>query len=84
MKPGDVVVGISASGNSPNAVKALEYAEANGGIPVALVGFDGGTMKKIAKYVVHVRTEKGAYGPVEDVHMVLDHLISNYLATKVK
>lgn len=81
MKPGDVVVGISASGNSPNAVKALEYARDNGGVPVALVGFDGGAMKEIASHVVHIQTEKGEYGPVEDIHMVLDHLISNYLAT---
>ncbi len=81
MNPGDVVVGISASGNSPNAVKALEYAKNNGGIPVALVGFDGGEMKKIANHVVHIETEKGEYGPVEDIHMVLDHLISTYLAT---
>jgi len=81
MRPGDVVVGISASGNSPNAVKALEYAAANGGTPVAIVGFDGGKMKEVARHVVHVETEKGDYGPVEDVHMVLDHLISNYLAT---
>jgi D-sedoheptulose 7-phosphate isomerase len=81
MRPGDVVVGISASGNSPNAVKALEYAAENGGIPVAIVGFDGGRMKRVAKYAIHVETEKGEYGPVEDVHMVLDHLISNYLAS---
>ncbi len=81
MRPGDVVVGISASGNSPNVVNALEYAGLNGGIPVALVGFDGGKIKRIAKYVIHVETEKGEYGPVEDVHMVLDHLISTYLAT---
>jgi D-sedoheptulose 7-phosphate isomerase len=81
MRPGDVVVGISASGNSPNAVKALEYARDNGGIPVAIVGFDGGRMKEIAQYVVHVETAKGEYGPVEDIHMVLDHLISNYLAS---
>ncbi|MFH1114880.1 MAG: SIS domain-containing protein [Pseudomonadota bacterium] len=80
MNPGDVVVGISASGNSPNAVKALEYAKKNGGVPVALVGFDGGEMKRIADHVVHVVTEKGEYGPVEDIHMVLDHLISTYLA----
>lgn len=80
MRAGDVVVGISASGNSPNAVKALEYAAAHGGIPVAIVGFDGGIMKGIAKYVIHVETEKGDYGPVEDVHMVLDHLISSCLA----
>ncbi len=80
MRPGDPVVGISASGNSPNVVKALEYARDHGGIPVAIVGFDGGAMKGIAKYVIHVETEKGEYGPVEDVHMVLDHLISNFLS----
>ncbi len=84
MKPGDVVVGISASGNSPNAIKALEYAELNGGIPVAIVGFDGGRMKEIAQYVVHVETDKGEYGPVEDVHMVLDHLITKYLSAIAK
>jgi len=81
MRPGDVVVGISASGNSPNAVKALEYANDNNGISVAIVGFDGGVMKKIAAHAIHVESEKGEYGPVEDVHMVLDHLISLYLAS---
>jgi D-sedoheptulose 7-phosphate isomerase len=80
MRPGDVVVGISASGNSPNAVKALEYAEQAGGIGVAIVGFDGGKMKAIARHVIHVKTATGEYGPAEDVHMVLDHLISTYLA----
>ena len=81
MQPEDIVVGISASGNSPNAVKALEFAVENGGIAVAIVGFDGGKMKEIAPYAIHVETEKGEYGPVEDVHMVLDHLISTYLAS---
>ena len=80
MRPGDVVVAISASGNSPNAIKALEYARDHGGIPVAIVGFDGGKMKGLAGYVVQVTTDNGEYGPVEDVHMVLDHLISNYLS----
>lgn len=81
MRPGDVVVGISASGNSPNAVKALRYAAENGGISVALVGFDGGIMKQIASHAIHIETAKGDYGPVEDIHMVLDHLISTYLAS---
>ena len=80
MSHDDVVVGISASGNSPNVVNALEYASRNGGIPIAIVGFDGGQMKTIAKRVVHVRSEKGEYGPVEDVHLILDHLISTCLA----
>ncbi len=80
MRPGDVVVGISASGNSPNTVKALEYADQNGGVPVAIVGFDGGKMKQIARHVIHVETDNGEYGPVEDVHVVLDHLITKYLS----
>jgi D-sedoheptulose 7-phosphate isomerase len=80
MRPGDVVVGISASGNSPNVVRGFRYAVENGGIPVAIVGFDGGEMKKMAKYVIHVATDHGEYGPSEDVHMVLEHLISTYLA----
>ena len=46
MRPGDIVVGISASGNSPNAVKALEYANEHGATSVAIVGFYGGVMKR--------------------------------------
>ncbi|MBI5248657.1 MAG: SIS domain-containing protein [Desulfomonile tiedjei] len=80
MRPGDIVVGISASGNSPNVVNALAYAVENGGIAVAFTGFDGGRIKNIAHYCVHFETAKGEYGPVEDAHMVLDHLISGYLA----
>ncbi len=80
MRPGDLVIGISASGNSPNVVRGLEYATENGGITVGIVGFDGGIMKKIADHVIHVATNKGEYGPSEDVHMVLDHLISTYLS----
>jgi len=84
MAAGDVVVAISASGNSPNVVKALEYAKENGGIPVALVGFDGGRLKQLADYCILVETDKGEYGPVEDVHMILDHLITGYLAVAAK
>ncbi len=84
MEPGDLVVGISASGNSPNVVRGLEYASQNGGITIAIVGFDGGVMKKIAKYAIHVVTDPGEYGPSEDVHMVLDHLISTFLASVPK
>jgi D-sedoheptulose 7-phosphate isomerase len=80
MRPGDIVVGISASGNSPNVVNALLYAAEHDGIPVAFTGFDGGRIKHIAHYCVHFETEKGEYGPVEDAHMVLDHLIASYLA----
>jgi D-sedoheptulose 7-phosphate isomerase len=79
MKPGDVVVAISASGNSPNVLKAVEYANAHGAVSVGLTGFDGGQLKRIAKLGVHVATAKGEYGPTEDAHMVLDHLIGAFL-----
>lgn len=79
MVPGDVVVAISASGNSPNVLHAIEFANENDGITVALTGFDGGQLKKIANINVHIPTAKGNYGHVEDIHMIIDHLISAYI-----
>jgi len=77
--PGDVVFAISASGNSPNVVKALEYANRAGAVTVALTGFDGGRLREIAGDHIHVSTPKGDYGPVEDLHLMLNHLITSYL-----
>jgi D-sedoheptulose 7-phosphate isomerase len=79
MGPGDMVVAISASGNSPNVVEAIQYANDNGGVTVGLTGFDGGRLREIAQIVVHAPTNKGEYGPAEDVHMILDHLVTSYL-----
>jgi len=84
MQPGDVVVAISASGRSPNVVNAIEYANANDAVTVALTGFAGGPLREIARHGVHVPTGEGEYGPVEDVHMILDHLVGSYLARRVR
>lgn len=81
---GDVVIGISASGNSPNVVRALEYANARGARTVAVTGFDGGAMRAIAGLSVHLETPKGEYGPVEDFHMILDHLVTSYLKMRAQ
>jgi D-sedoheptulose 7-phosphate isomerase len=78
-RKGDVVVAISASGNSPNLIRAFEYAKTAGIRTVALTAFDGGKMKQMADEVVHVPTAPKEYGPAEDAHMVLDHLVSAYL-----
>lgn len=75
----DVLVVISASGNSPNVVKAAEFAKEKGVKTVALVGFDGGQLKEICDYVVQVETDKGQYGPVEDMHTILNHMLATYL-----
>lgn len=79
MESGDVVIAISASGNSPNIVDAVRWAAEHGAITVGLTGFDGGALRKIARLSVHVPTPEGEYGPVEDLHMILDHLVSAYL-----
>lgn len=76
---GDVVIGISASGNSPNLVRTFEYAKSAGIKTVAITAFDGGKMKQMADECVHVPTAPKEYGPAEDAHMVLDHLVGAYL-----
>ena len=83
-KRGDVLVAISASGNSPNLLKAFDYARTAGIKTVALTAFDGGKMKAVADEGVHVPTEAKEYGPAEDAHMVLDHLAANYLMRVIR
>ena len=78
-KQGDIVVAISASGNSKNLLKAFEYAKENGIKTVALTAFSGGAMKEMADEGIHVPTGPKEYGPAEDAHMILDHLLGNYL-----
>ncbi|MBF0417044.1 MAG: SIS domain-containing protein [Magnetococcales bacterium] len=83
-RPGDVVVGISASGNSPNLLRAFETAKEMGIKCVALTAFDGGTMRAMADEGIHVPTDPKEYGPAEDAHMVLDHLVGAYLMERVR
>ncbi len=79
-QPGDLVVAISASGNSPNLVAALEYAQSAGMRTAAVVSFDGGILRSLAQTAVHVPTETGEYGPAEDAHMVINHAIASLLS----
>lgn len=83
-KGGDVLVAISASGNSPNLLSAFKYAKSAGIKTVAITAFDGGKMKMVADEGIHVPTAPKEYGPAEDAHMVLDHLVSAYLMRLVK
>lgn len=77
--PGDLVVAISVSGNSPNVIQAMEYATSKGATTVGLTGFDGGRLAAMVDINVHAPTLPGEYGPAEDVHMILDHLIVSFL-----
>jgi len=84
LKKQDVVIGISASGNSPNLLQAIDTSIKLGAITVGISAFDGGKMREMVDVSLHVPTEKGEYGPAEDAHMILDHLVSNYLMRLVR
>jgi D-sedoheptulose 7-phosphate isomerase len=84
MRDGDSLVAISASGNSPNVIAAVDYAKSRGATVVGLTGFDGGKLRTLSDISLHLQTAKGEYGPVEDVHMIFDHLIGSYLIAEVK
>jgi D-sedoheptulose 7-phosphate isomerase len=81
---GDILVGISASGNSPNLVRVFESARSIGIRTFAITAFDGGKMKEIADDGIHVPTGPKEYGPAEDAHMILDHLVGAYLVRLVQ
>jgi D-sedoheptulose 7-phosphate isomerase len=76
-KQGDLLIVISASGNSDNLLKAVEVASALGMESHSLTGFNGGKLKQLTLgRNVHVETPKGAYGLVEDAHLAICHVIT--------
>lgn len=72
--PGDVVIAISVSGNSPNIVAGLEAARQRGARTIALVGCDGGAAGRLADVTVHIPSSD--FGLVEDVHSSLGHALT--------
>jgi D-sedoheptulose 7-phosphate isomerase len=91
MNPGDVVIGISGSGNSMNVVKALEYARDNRGVPVGILGFKGGEiLKRLSDESLggfddfpHVLVRSEDYGYIEDIHLTLGHSLARNIQSKV-
>lgn len=81
LKKNDVVIGISGSGNSENVVRAVQYANEFGAETIAFTGYNGGLLKKIAKYNIHVPIDNMQI--VEDIHIMLNHLMMSILS-KVK
>jgi D-sedoheptulose 7-phosphate isomerase len=82
LQPGDTVIGISASGNSPNVIKAVEYAKANGARTVGFCGQPGGKLAQLADLKVVIPS--GLIGQQEDGHMILDHVISLALLERIR
>lgn len=74
MRPGDLVVAISGSGNSENVVRALELGNLGGAITVALTGRDGGRLGPLAR--LHINVPEQHMGRIEDAHMAICHMVA--------
>lgn len=72
---GDILIAISASGKSENIVNAIQTAKRIGIVTIGLIGFDGGIVKEIVDFSIHLRTRVGEYGKVEDGHSFVLHLL---------
>lgn len=77
IKPGDIVIGISGSGNSKNVINAIELAKEKKAITIGFSGFDGGRLKEIADIDVIAPCDN--IEQVEDIHLMFVHIITTCL-----
>jgi D-sedoheptulose 7-phosphate isomerase len=80
--PDDIVIAISASGNSKNVVNAIQYAKSQSAFTIGFTGFDGGVMGKLVDINLHINSNIIEH--VEDLHMVLEHMIIKSLKERVE
>lgn len=83
-RPGDRLLGISCSGNSANILAAAEYVKSNGGRVLAFTAFGGGKLRAFADVAVHVPTEPGEYGPAEDAHLIINHVLAHWYQVRLR
>jgi len=80
----DILIVISASGNSPNVLKAAEWVKSKGGVIIGFLGFTGGKLIDLCDVKIHVQSEPGEYGPVEDAHLIMNHILAHWFQNKLK
>jgi len=78
-QPQDLLITISSSGNSLNVINAITKARELGIETIGITGFDGGQLKELVDYHVHVESKIGDYGKVEDAHSFILHLVTNLI-----
>lgn len=78
-EPGDVLIVISASGNSSNLIHAVALAQRRRVTTIGLLGFDGGKLKHLIDEMILVESAKGAYELVEDTHSAICHALTRCL-----
>jgi D-sedoheptulose 7-phosphate isomerase len=76
-EPGDVILGISTSGNSPNVINALRWGKMNGAITIALTGYNGGMCRNLVDYEINVPNDH--VKKIEDIHLMINHCMSTIL-----
>jgi D-sedoheptulose 7-phosphate isomerase len=81
VQAGDVLIVVSASGNSPNVLKAMRYARACSAEVAGLLGFDGGVAAELADIPLIVPSNH--YGVVEDVHLIINHILVDYFKARL-
>ncbi len=81
LNDGDVAIGVTGSGNSPNILKAMEFARCQGAVIIGFIGFGGGKLQELTHKSVVLSSRD--YGPVEDMHLVLTHLITYLVRDKI-
>jgi D-sedoheptulose 7-phosphate isomerase len=74
---GDVVIGISGSGNSLNVLNGLRLAREKGAVTIGLTGLEGGKMKEVVDYCCKVPSTNMQH--IEDIHMILAHMIYSHI-----
>ena len=83
-RKGDILISISASGNSPNLLSASNWVNQQGGKTIGWLGFDGGKLKEIVDIPIVVKSPKGEYAPVEDVHLIINHIIVTWMQFNIR
>jgi D-sedoheptulose 7-phosphate isomerase len=81
IRAGDLLIAVSGSGNSPNVVKAIRYAQSQCAEVVGILGFDGGRAAQLADVAIIVPSHN--YGVVEDVHLIINHILVEHFKTKL-
>ena len=83
LQKGDLVIGISGSGNSTNVVKAIEYANENGAKTIAICGYKGGKIKELAHLAIHAEVDDMEIS--EDIHnLIIAHCVKRMLTNELK
>lgn len=74
----DKLLVLSCSGNSKNLLKAAIWVKKKKGKVIGMLGFSGGKLKKLCSNIIHIKTESGDYGPVEDIQLIFNHILSHW------